>query len=276
MTANAAEPSDPRTTRPTQPRLAMTQNKLLAALPAEERAIIESNAVFLELKRRDLLYETEQPTPYVYFLVDGIASLLSVMTDGTGVETATIGREGMVGMSVFHGVMSTPEQAMVQVPGASYRPGSYEFLELLPQLPTLDRLLHRFSVVMFTLAAQNSGCNRKHAIEARCARWLLMVADRLDRGELELTHDFVAQMLGVRRASVTEALGALERRKFIQTGRGRIMIANRAGMEDVTCECYAIIRNTVHRLLEGSPNESPLVKVTVSKDGKSTLGPPCD
>jgi CRP-like cAMP-binding protein len=261
-------------TEPAQPSL--SRNKLLAVLPESERSLIAEHATFVPLKRRDLLYETGQPAPYVYFLVQGIASILSVMTDGTGVETATVGREGMVGIGVFHGVFVTPEQALVQVPGAAYRIPSKTFREILPNLPTLDTLLHRFSVVMFTLAAQNSGCNRKHAVEARCARWLLMVADRVDTDMLALTHDFVAQMLGVRRASVTEALGGLERRGLIETGRGRIRIVNRAGLETVACECYGIIRNTLQRLLQGVSDESPLAGVKTSEDGKSTLREPHD
>lgn len=226
-----------------------TRNKLLAALPTEERALIEDNSVAVQMKRREVMYRPDEPMRHVYFIVDGIASLMSVMADG-GVETATVGREGMLGMPVFHGVYSTPEQAMVQVAGTAYRMDVETFRELLPQLPTLESLLHRFSVVLFTLAAQNSGCNRKHSIEARCARWLLMVADRLDIGVMELTHDFVAQMLGVRRASVTETLGELERQGLIQTSRGRIRIVEREGLQNAACECYSVIRGVVHRLLE--------------------------
>jgi CRP-like cAMP-binding protein len=230
-----------------------TRNKLLAALPPEERRLIEEHATVVPIKRREVLYRADEPIRYVYFIVDGIASLMSVMADG-GVETATIGREGMLGMPVFHGVYSTPEQAMVQVAGSAYQLDVDTFREILPQLPTLDRLLHRFSVVLFTLAAQNSGCNRKHSIEARCARWLLMVGDRLDMPVMELTHDFVAQMLGVRRASVTETLGELERHGLIETSRGRIRIIEREGLQNVACECYTVIRGVVSRLLEnGEP-----------------------
>jgi CRP-like cAMP-binding protein len=236
-----------------------TRNKLLAALPSQERLLIEENATAVPMKRREVLYRADEPMRHVYFIVDGIASLMSVMADG-GVETATIGREGMLGMPVFHGVYSTPEQAMVQVAGTAYRMDVDTFREILPQLPTLDALLHRFSVVLFTLAAQNSGCNRKHSIEARCARWLLMVADRLDMGVMELTHDFVAQMLGVRRASVTETLGELERHGFIQTSRGRIRIIEREGLQTTACECYSVIRGVVHRLLETGDGAYPLTR----------------
>src|SRR5215475_11938110 len=232
------------------------RNKLLAALPADERALVEQNSIAIPMKRREVLYRADEQIRHVYFIVDGIASLMSVMSEG-GVETATIGREGMLGMPVFHGVFTTPEQAMVQVAGSAYRLDVDTFRELLPQLPTLDALLHRFSVVLFTLAAQNSGCNRKHSIEARCARWLLMVGDRLDMGVMELTHDFVAQMLGVRRASVTETLGELERNGLIETSRGRIRIIERDGLQRTACECYTVIRGVVHRLLETSEPTFP-------------------
>jgi len=227
-----------------------TRNRLLAALPAEERGLLEERATLIPLNRRDVLYEPGQPIEHVYFVVDGIISLLSPTGGTTGVETATIGREGMVGMAAFHQVADAPERAMVQVPGAAYRIDIAEFRELLPRLPALDSLLHRFAVVMFSLASQNSACNRKHSIEERCARWLLMVADRVDFSYMELTHDFVAQMLGVRRASVTEALGSLEKRGFVQTGRGRITIVDRDGLERVACGCYSIIRGVVRRLLD--------------------------
>src|SRR5215471_6496935 len=234
-----------------------TRNKLLAALPPTERRLIEENATVVPIKRREVLYRADEPIRHVYFIVDGIASLMSVMADG-GVETATVGREGMLGMPVFHGVYSTPEQAMVQVAGTAYRMDVDTFRELIPRLPTLECLLHRFSVVLFTLAAQNSGCNRKHSIEARCARWLLMVADRLDIAVMELTHDFVAQMLGVRRASVTETLGELERQGLIQTSRGRIRIIERDGLQRVACECYTVIRGVVTRLLESNDSQYPV------------------
>ncbi|HEY4303372.1 MAG TPA: Crp/Fnr family transcriptional regulator, partial [Gemmatimonadaceae bacterium] len=221
--------------------------------------------------RRDLLFESGKPIEYVYFVVDGIASLVSVMADGSSVETATIGREGMVGLPVFHGVFTTAEQALMQVPGKAYRINAATFAELLPRMPALQRLLHRFSVVMFTLASQNSGCNRKHSIEQRCCRWLLMVADRLDRASFELTHDFVAQMLGVRRASVTEALGALEKRGLIETARGRIKIVDKSGLEGLACECYDVIRGTVERLLERRPINGSYQSARVSDNGKSAI-----
>jgi CRP-like cAMP-binding protein len=250
-------------------------NRLLAALPDEEVETIRANAKLVTMNRRDVMFESGKPIEHVYFLIDGIASLVSVMADGTGVETATVGREGMVGLPIFHGVSTTAEQALVQVAVKAYRIDAGKFAELLPELPELTRLLHRFSVVMFTLAAQNSGCNRKHSIEERCCRWLLMVADRLDRTSFDLTHDFVAQMLGVRRASVTETLGSLEKRGILQTGRGRISIVNRSGLEESACECYGVIRETVERLLDHrTTTPSPLAGVVASSNGRSIVRAP--
>jgi CRP-like cAMP-binding protein len=224
---------------------------MLDALPSAELDLLRSHAELGSLNRHETLYSPNATIDTIHFPVDGIVSLVCVMKDGGGVETATIGREGMVGSPVFHGVFTASQQAIVQIPGQSYRLDADTFVRLLPQLPTLSTMLHRFSVLMFTLAAQNSGCNRKHSIEERCCRWMLMVADRLDRDTFELTHDFIAQMLGVRRASVTESLGALEKRGLIRTSRGRITLVDRAGLEASVCECYAAIRSAVSRLFDG-------------------------
>jgi len=233
------------------PVVTLTGNRILDALPADELSLLRANAELAPLSRHDTLYEANAVIRSVHFPIDGIVSLVCMMKDGGGVETATIGREGMVGSPVFHGVATASQQAIVQVPGQSYRMDAGTFQQLLPQLPTLSMLLHRFSVLMFTFAAQNSGCNRKHSIEERCCRWMLMVADRLDRDTFELTHDFIAQMLGVRRASVTEALGALEKRGLVKTSRGRITLVDRPGLEAAVCECYPAIRNAVSRLFDG-------------------------
>lgn len=228
----------------------VTHNRLLAALPGDERSLIEHRATLVPLKRRDVLYDAGQPIQDVYFIVDGIVSVLSMVGDRSGVETATIGREGMVGMPAFHGVPVAAERAVVQLPGTAYRMEVGPFREVLAQTPALGTLLHRYAVVMFTLASQNSACNRKHSIEGRCARWLLSASDRLDSSSIELTHDSVAQMLGVRRASVTESLGSLEKRNFIQTSRGRLTVVDRDGLESVSCTCHGIIGGAVRSLLE--------------------------
>jgi CRP-like cAMP-binding protein len=247
------------------------RNRLLAALSADERTLLEPQLEHVTLDRRALLYDPERPIQHVYFLENGIASILSVMLDGGGIETGTIGPEGMIGLPVFHGMDRVAEQAMMQVGGTGHRVPAERFQELAPKLPTLSALLHRFSVYMFTFAAQNSGCNRKHSVDERCAKWLLTVHDRMETDRFELTHDFISQMLGVRRASVTVALGGFERAGLIRATRSQITVANRTGLEGVACECYGVVRAALERAL-GRPTLSILSELPLSRDGHSTLG----
>lgn len=258
----------------TSPLIPPEANDILAALPQGERDGLIAKAEYIGLERRKLLVEAEGPVTHAWFIVDGIASILSVMTDNTGVETATIGRDGMIGIEVFHGVETATEQTMMQVPGAAYRVPRADFAVLAPRLPTLSRILHRYSVMLFTFAAQNSGCNRKHDVEKRCARWLLTVSDNLRRPELDLTHEFMSQMLGVRRATVTDTLSEFEKRGLITTKRRQITILDKAGLERVTCECHQIIRAARARLMGGEAVASPLIEVPRSRDGTSIVGEP--
>ena len=247
-------------------------NRLLAALPPEELERLMPHLELVPLERGHVIQDVERPIAGVHFPVDGVISVLSVMTDGTAVETATIGKEGMDGMSVFHGVDVTPEHHFVQVPGMAYRMESKRLRELLPQCPALVASLHRYAVALFTLAAQTSGCNRMHSMGQRCARWILMVHDRVGRDEFELTQLILSQMLGVRRATVTEAALELQRAGAIDYTRGRVTVVNRRTLEGASCECYAIIRSTFDRLLgtDGEVTPSPLAQVSVSDGGRST------
>jgi CRP-like cAMP-binding protein len=249
-------------------------NDLIAALPASEQERLIRDAEYVGLERRKLLVESEGPVTHAWFIVDGIASILSVMTDATGIETATIGRDGMIGMQIFHGVEIATEQTMMQVPGAAYRISREQFRAAMPELPTLTTILHRYSVMMFTFAAQNSGCNRKHAVEMRCARWLLTVSENLRRPELDLTHEFVSQMLGVRRATVTDTLATFEQKGLISTKRRLITLLDIDGLEAISCECHEIIRAARGRLLGGSPVASPLRDVIKSRGETSLIGEP--
>jgi CRP-like cAMP-binding protein len=248
------------------------RNRILAGLPPHELAPIADRLEPVTLERRRLLYDPERPISHVHFVEHGIASILSVMSDGSGVETATIGAEGMIGMPLFHGLDRTEEQAMIQVPGNGYRLEAGAFVEWLGRAPELRRMLHRFAAYQFTFAAQNSGCNRKHVVSQRCARWLLIVHDRMGEGEFLLTHDFISQMLGIRRASVSDTLAALQRRGIIRTTRSRIAIVDRAALEGEACECYRIITAAEQRMLHGVGVSSPLRGIDVSRGGVSTIG----
>jgi CRP-like cAMP-binding protein len=217
------------------------RNYLLAQMPDVERRVLEPHLEALAFSRRMLMYAAGKRIEHVYFVDHGIVSILSVLGDGSGVETATIGYEGMIGAAVFHGLDRTAEQAMVQVPGHGFRLRSDVFRSLLPQLPALTAMLHRYAVYLFTFAAQNSACNRKHSAEQRLSRWLLTVRDRMATPEFELTHDFMSQMLGVRRATVTDVLAEFEGRGLVRTARARITITDPPGLLGVTCECYGVL-----------------------------------
>ena len=258
----------------TSPLIKPEANDLLAALPQAERDLLLSEAEYVGLERRHLLVESEGQVTHAWFIVDGIASILSVMADQTGVETATIGRDGMIGFQIFHGVDIATEQTMMQVPGAAYRVPRDRMRAVLPKLPDLNHRLHRFAVFLFSFAAQNSGCNRKHPVEMRCARWLLTVAENLKRPELDLTHEFVSQMLGVRRATVTDTLSSFEQRGLITTKRRQITLLDIDGLEKVTCECHGVIRAARARLVYDKPASSPLADVIKSKGQTSILGEP--
>jgi CRP-like cAMP-binding protein len=248
------------------------RNRILAALPPDELATVEPHLERIPLTTRMVLCDPGRPIQAVVFPEDAIVSQIAIMADGSAIETATVGSDGMSGLSLFHGVDQTPEQAFVQVPGEGYRMSAEAFRGVLPRCPTLVATLHRFAQALFTLVAQSSGCNRKHSVDQRCARWLLLVHDRVGRDRWELTQLFLSQMLGVRRASVTVAAGALQKAGAIRYTRGRIEVVDRARLEAASCECYAVIRSVSDQLMGGEPTTSPLFDVTVSEDGLTTAG----
>jgi len=238
-------------------------------MPADEQETIAPHLEPVKLELGRVVCEVNMPIEHVYFPEIGIISSLSVMADGSAVETATIGPEGMSGIAVFHGVDRTPEHAFVQVPGEGYRIASDVFRAALPSVPSLSAALHRYTAGLLTLIGQNSGCNRKHSVLQRCARWLLMTHDRIGRDGFELTHHILSQMLGVRRASVTEAALALSEDGAIEYRRGFVTVLDRKALERASCECYAIIRSTFDRLLGEGDSPSPLDGLTLTKDGHS-------
>lgn len=248
------------------------RNQILATLPAAELELLVPQLERVPLARRMIAYDPLRPISHVYFVESGVISIVSIMRDRSAIETATIGCEGIIGLPVYLGVDAVPEQAFVQVPGEALRIPSQPFRTLAPRMPVLQRQLDRFAVCVFTLAAQCSGCNRAHTMEQRCARWLLMVHDRMPGDEFELTQDFLSQMLGVRRATVSETASQLQQAGLISYSRGRIVIVDRPGLERVVCECYGIIRSTFARILEGRDEPNVLQTMILSEHGKSTAG----
>jgi len=243
------------------------RNWLLRALPPDEHDVLSPHLERVPLDVGRVVCEVHVPIEHVYFPETGIISSLSVMADGSAVETATIGPEGMSGIAIFHGVDEIPEHVFVQVPGEGYRVASGVFRELLPSLPALTAVLHRYAAALMTLIGQNSGCNRKHSVLQRCARWLLMTHDRAGGEGFELTHHILSQMLGVRRASVTEAALALSEAGAIEYRRGYVTVLDRSALERASCECYAIIHSTFDRLLGDGEAPTPLQGIQLTKDG---------
>lgn len=248
------------------------RNRILTALSDEEYARLAPRLerVALELKR--VLVDVDRPIEHVYFPENCVVSIVSVMADGTAVETATVGWEGMVGLPLFHGTDSTAAQAFCQIQGEALRMDARTFRAEIARNGTLTRMLHRYSQALLTLVGQSSACNRVHTMEERLARWLLHSVDRVGVETFPLTHQFMSQMLGVRRATVTVAAGALQRAGLIEYVMGKIRVLDRPGLESAACECYGIITREFDRLLEGTTPPSPLEGVTTSKGGKSAVG----
>ena len=224
-------------------------NRLLIALPRAEYQRLLPYLEPVSLAYRESLYAARQPIPYVWFIERGVVSLIRAMQDGTLVEISVIGYEGMVGLPLLLGIESVPSQALVQIPGAGLRMRATVFRREVPAGSPLHDLLLRYTQTLFNQMAQGMVCNRLHSIAQRCARWLLMTHDRVDADQFLLTQAFLAQMLGVRRASVGMVAGTLQKAGLIRYSRGVITVLDRPGLEAAACECYRIIRAGYDRVL---------------------------
>ncbi len=249
-------------------------NLLLASLPASEQAIVGKYLEPFTLVAKRVLFDPEQAIEHVYFPDSGMVSMLAVLLDGSGVETASTGRDGMVGMPVFHGTDRIAQQAVVQLPGEARRMTAAEFQACRSQCVEMDRLLHRYSISAYILAAQSIACLSKHLIQQRLARWLLHSSDQSGTARLELTQLFMSQMLGVRRSSVTVAAGKLRAAKLIEYTRKHVTILDRGGLEAAACECYGVIRSTQDRMMLGKDVVNPMARRQASRDGVSTVTGP--
>jgi CRP-like cAMP-binding protein len=225
------------------------ENRLLAGLPAASLAALRPDLAVVSCRIKDVVYRPNEPISHVIFPLTGVFSLLSLGDEeGEMIEVATIGNEGFVGLPVFLGADSTPGLAIAQVPGEALRMTAEAFREAVARDAAFAAVLNRSTLALFTQIAQSSFCNRTHPMGQRCARWLLMTQDRVDAPEFPLTHEFLAQMLGVRRATVTEAMGPLQEAGLIEYARGIVGVVDRDGLEAVACECYRIIRDEYRRL----------------------------
>lgn len=230
-------------------------NALLGALPPDEYHVLERSLESIPVPAHTILYEPDEPIGHVHFPDTGVLSLLALDHSGGAVEVGTIGNEGTSGLPVFHGQMRTTQQCLAQVAGNSRRIPSAEFAGLLPRLPSLAALLHRYAQCFFNDVAQSVACARLHSIEQRFARWLLMTHDRVDGDDFVLTQDFLSFMIGTRRGSVSAVASQLRQRRLLSYSRGRITILDRDGLENTACECYRITRTSYDELLAKGTRE---------------------
>lgn len=224
-------------------------NRLLAALPKRELAVVRAHTDNVVLNQREMIYEAGEIIGHVWFPHVGVVSLVTEFSAGQPVEIATVGGEGMVGVPLLLGSDRIASRAFVQVPGTAARMTADAFRSLLPECPKFEALLRHYTLALISLISQSAACNRIHTVEERCARWLLMTHDRVHQRSFSLTQEFLAQMLGVRRPTVSLAAGMLQKAGLIHYVRGEITIVDRAGLEAASCECYAIIRNEFERLV---------------------------
>ncbi|HZB90778.1 MAG TPA: Crp/Fnr family transcriptional regulator [Stellaceae bacterium] len=224
-------------------------NRLLAALPPDDRERLRCQGEWRELTPRQTLIVPGRRIDYVYFLEDGIVSLLQPLQDGAMIEIALVGREGLIGVPVVLGAPVSQAEAIVQTPGHALRLRASVLRQEMTRHPALLDLLLRYVLALHVQVAQAVACNGRHPVPKRLARWLLAAGDRIGGEALALSHETLAEMLGMRRASVTVALGALRRAGLIHNSPGHIAILDAKELEASACECYRVVKDEYARLL---------------------------
>jgi CRP-like cAMP-binding protein len=225
------------------------QNHLLAALPEVDYARLLPDLELIAMPLGWAVYESGGHLSYLYFPTTSLVSLLYVMESGASAEIAITGNEGLVGISLFMGGESTPSRAVVQSAGNGYRLKASVLKREFALGGHLQHLALRYTQALITQMAQTVVCNRHHALDQQLCRWLLLSLDRLPGDELTMTQELIANMLGVRREGVTEAAGNLQKAGLIQYSRGHIKVLDRPGLEKRVCECYAVVKKEIDRLL---------------------------
>jgi CRP-like cAMP-binding protein len=216
------------------------RNRILSALTPDSIEVLGLKRIDLPIKK--VLYEPNAPIESVYFLEAGVASVVSVMSNGGTAEVGTFGREGMAGSVLLLGVIDVPFRYFMQIEGHGFQ-ASAERFTAAARHENLRNVVLRFEALLRAQTMQSTACNALHSVEQRCCRWILMTRDRVDTDDFKLTHEFLAVMLGVRRATVTEVLSPLRELKLLRSDRGTISIIDRKSLEVRACECYSIIRD---------------------------------
>jgi CRP-like cAMP-binding protein len=225
------------------------RNHLLAALSPAERERLYPHLQLVPMPLGKVLYESGDVLQHVYFPTDSIISLLYVMEDGASAEISVVGNEGLIGIALFMGGETTPSRAIVQSAGSAYRLMSQHLKEEFHRSGGMQLLLLRYTQALITQMAQTAVCNRHHSVDQQLCRWLLLSLDRLPSNKLIMTQELIANMLGVRREGVTEAAGKLQELGVIRYARGRITVLDRPRLEQLCCECYAVVKKETDRLL---------------------------
>jgi len=227
------------------------QNHLLAALPDSARKRIIPRLKLVKLNLGDVIHESGQSIDFVYFPTNSIISMLSVMLNGDSAEISVVGNEGIAGIAVFMGGDSTPSRTVVQSSGFAYRMPAAELKFEFNNYADVRTLMLRYTQALITQMSQTAVCNRHHRIDQQLCRWLLLSLDRLTDNQLNMTQELIANMLGVRREGVTEAASKLQKQGVIEYHRGHIKVIDRAKLETLCCECYAVVKRETDRLSSG-------------------------
>jgi CRP-like cAMP-binding protein len=230
-------------------------NHLLAALSGDVQQRLFSHLELVPMELGQVLYESGDAMRHMYFPTDCIVSLLYVMENGASAEISVVGNEGLVGIALFMGGESTPSRAIVQSAGFAYRLSGQLLKEEFNRHGELLMLMMRYTQALITQMAQTAVCNRHHNIDQQLCRWLLLSLDRLQGDQLNMTQELIANMLGVRREGVTEAAGKLQRQGVIEYSRGHIRVLDRHKLEQLSCECYAVVKKETDRLLPYLPQQ---------------------
>jgi len=233
----------------TQANAIPATNRLLSALPRMERRQVLDRCETVDLTFGTMLCEADEAFREVYFPLNSFISLVATVTDHQPLEMGLIGSEGVLGATLILGVNEAPLKAIVQGPGLALRMSVAQFQKVRRETPALNRSLNRYLYVLMAQLSQTAACTRFHEVDARLARWLLMTHDRAHADHFHLTHQFLADMLGVRRSGITVAAGVLQRRGLIDYARGEIQILDRQGLESASCECYEAVVDDYARVM---------------------------
>jgi CRP-like cAMP-binding protein len=225
------------------------KNRLLRALPPADFALLADDLYPVSLSKGQVLYEVGAPLDHVYFIEEGLASIMTTMEDGAASEVGMVGPEGIIGASALLGGKVSAQHIVIQLPGRALRIGGRTCKAAFDANTEIRRVMLRFVEDILNLSAQTAACNRLHQVPQRFARWLLMASDRVNSRVLALTQEFLAAMIGVRRSGVSEAAGQLQRAGIIRYRRGEITIVDYERLCAVACECYPLDRQRIERLL---------------------------